>query len=214
MKLPEPLEFGWKMKPLQSAQTALKHLEDGRLELTIVHDVLKGITPAMLHWWFSNIGGEMTYQGNKGYTRYRVWHPRDHIHWELARASANGKAEAGAVFRIVEAFGRNPKFAIDVREVVEKLDDTGIRLSNKIAGFEVSSLEHTFTPVPNGTLYRSRMLIGAKHWLIRKVFNRLLRPKVFSDDMGRAWLRHNIEEVGNLEFFLPELYMAQKEVNL
>jgi hypothetical protein len=25
---------------------------------------------------------------------------------------------------------------------------------------------------------------------------------------GRAWLKHNVEEVGNLEFFLPALYAA------
>jgi hypothetical protein len=209
MKLPQPLEFGWQMKPLESAQTALTQLKDGRLELTIIHDVLKSISPKMLFWWFSNIGGDMEYQG-KRYSRYRVWHPRDHIHWELARASANGQAGAGAVFRIVETFGRNPKFAIDVQEVVEKLDETGIRLSNRIAGVEVSSLEHTFTPVPNGTLYRSKMLIGMEHWLMQKVFNGLLRPKIFPDEMGRAWLKHNIEEVGNLEFFLPELYLAQR----
>jgi hypothetical protein len=26
--------------------------------------------------------------------------------------------------------------------------------------------------------------------------------------MSRAWLKHNVEEVGNLEFFLPALYGA------
>jgi hypothetical protein len=209
MKLPKPLEFGWTMKSLASAQTTIRRLEDGRLELTIVHDVLQHITPAMLYWWFGHIGGEMTYQG-KSYPRYRVWHPQDHIHWALARASANGKAEAGAVFRIVEMFGRNPQFAIDVQEVVEKLDEMGIRLSNRLAGLEVSSLEHTFTPAANGTLYRSRMLVGVEHGLLGGVVNNWIRPRVFPDKMGRAWLKHNIEEVGNLEFFLPELYLAQR----
>lgn len=207
MNLPQPLEFGWKMKPIESAQTALKHLPDGRVELTIIHDVLKGITPQMLYWWFSNIGGEMEYRG-KVYNRYRVWHPYDHIHWSLAKPGPYGKAEAGAVFHIVEAFGRNPKYAIDVREVVEKLDETGIRLSNRRGGFEVSNLEHTFTAVPSGTLYRSRLLIGAEHPLLRSLFNQLIRPQVFPDQMGRAWLKHNIEEVGNFEFFLPQLYTS------
>lgn len=27
-----------------------------------------------------------------------------------------------------------------------------------------------------------------------------------SEDMGRAWLKHNVEEVGNFERFLPALY--------
>lgn len=208
MNLQEPLEFGWRMKPLESAQTALNHLPDGRLELTIVHDVLKGITPPMLYWWFGNIGGEVMYR-SKGHSRYRVWHPRDHIYWELVKPGPSGKAEAGATFRIVEAFGRNPKYAIDVHEVVEKLDETGIRLSGRVAGFEVSNLEHTFTPVADGTLYRSRMRVGAEHPLVSGLFNGIVRRRIFPDEMGRAWLRHNVEEVGNFEFFLPELYTSQ-----
>jgi hypothetical protein len=205
MELPAPLEFGWRMKPLESAKTTLQYLPDGRILLTISHDILKGITPQMLYWWFTHIAGDMEYQG-KSYSRYRVWHPRDHIHWALAKPGPNGKAEAGAVFHIVEAFGRNPSYYIDVHEVVEKLDETGIRLSNRRAGFEVSNLEHTFTPVSGGTLYRSRMTVGAEHPLVRTLLNRYVRPRIFPEAMARAWLKHNIEEVGNFEFFLPDLY--------
>jgi len=32
---------------------------------------------------------------------------------------------------------------------------------------------------------------------------------IFSDLMGPAWLRHNVEEVGNFERFLPELYARE-----
>jgi DAPG hydrolase PhiG domain len=212
LTLAKPLEFGWSMKPLDSAQTKLPHLPDGRLELTIVHDILKGITPQILFWWFSNIGGETTYQGQI-ISKYRLWHPHDHIHWELTQRGPNGTSEAGAIFRIVEAFGRNPKYQIDVLETVEKLDITGIRLSNRRAGFEVSNLEHTFTPVAGGTLYRSRMLIGVEHpWLLPHITNSILRQRVFPEAMARAWLKHNIEEVGNFEFFLPKLYTNAKSV--
>jgi hypothetical protein len=30
------------------------------------------------------------------------------------------------------------------------------------------------------------------------------------DAMGRRWLLHNIEEVGNLERFLPELHESER----
>ena len=43
-----PRPINWEMKPLSSAETGVKTLADGRLELTIRHDVLKGVTPAML----------------------------------------------------------------------------------------------------------------------------------------------------------------------
>jgi hypothetical protein len=39
--------------------------------------------------------------------------------------------------------------------------------------------------------------------------NRFVRPRLFPDDKARAWLRHNVEEVGNFEFFLPELYAKE-----
>jgi hypothetical protein len=37
----------------------VKTLDDGRLELSIRHDILKGVTPAMVDWWFRNIEGTM-----------------------------------------------------------------------------------------------------------------------------------------------------------
>jgi hypothetical protein len=48
MKLEDPLDFGWKMKTLKSAQTNFSITESGVLHLTIEHETLKGITPYML----------------------------------------------------------------------------------------------------------------------------------------------------------------------
>jgi hypothetical protein len=36
--------------------------------------------------------------------------------------------------------------------------------------------------------------------------NAWLRRRTFPDDKARAWLTHNVEEVGNFESFLPALY--------
>jgi hypothetical protein len=70
------------MKPVASARTTRKNLESGQLELTIDHDTILGVTPAMLRWWFENLGSDMRV-GGQTYPRYLLWHPRDHIHWEL-----------------------------------------------------------------------------------------------------------------------------------
>jgi hypothetical protein len=75
----------------------------------IRHDLLKGISPRMIEWWFGHIGGDMDVEGVR-LSKYLVWHPFDHIHWELARSGPDGRAAKGAQFRIVEAFGRNPVF--------------------------------------------------------------------------------------------------------
>jgi hypothetical protein len=204
-KLLAPRPFNWTMKTLDSAETGVKTLDDGRLELTIRHDILKGVTPAMLGWWFRNIEGVMEHMGQT-YPRYLIWHPIDHIHYEVARWAPDGTAGPGARFHLVEAFGGNPNYLVNSVADILKNDDTGITLSVRKFGLELMRLEHTFTPVPEGTLYASTMHVGTKALLARFLVNRLIRSRFFTEAMGRAWLKHNVEEVGNLESFLPALY--------
>jgi hypothetical protein len=198
-------DFGWQMKTLDTAQTRFDIDENNVFHLHIEHDIIQNVTPKMLLWWFQNIGGDMVCQGKK-YPKYLVWHPKDHIHWALVKTAPDGSVGVGSQFRIVEAFGRNTHFLVDSIEIVEKLDCTGIKLVKRILGVEVFSLQHDFIPVPNGTQYNSYMKVGVSKGLFGWVFNTIIRPFIFSKPMGEAWLKHNIEEVGNFEFFLPELY--------
>ena len=69
-----------------------------------------------------------------------------------------------------------------------------------------SSLEHQFIPVSNGTRYESRLLIGVDSTIGKFFVNPVIRPLFIGYEMAQAWLKHNVEEVGNFEFFLPELY--------
>jgi hypothetical protein len=204
-KLFPPRPIHWAMKPLDSAATTVKTLDDGRLELTIRHDILAGVTPAMLTWWFHNVEGAMEYMG-RTYTRYLIWHPIDHIHFELVGRAADGSAGPGARFHLVEAFGANPEFLVDGYADVLKNDETGITLSAKKLGMEIMRLEHTFHEVPEGTLYLSKMHIGTSTPLARSIVNPLVKSRYFTEAMGRAWLKHNVEETGNFQFFLPEFY--------
>ena len=209
-KLLPPRPFNWTMKPLDSAQTGVRTLDDGRLELTIRHDILKGVTPAMLGWWFRNVEGTMEHMGQT-YPRYLVWHPIDHIHFAVVRRAPDGTAGPGARFHLVEAFGASPSHLINSVADIPKNDDTGVTLSVRKFGLEVMRLEHTFTPVKGGTLYRSRMRVGTKAVPARFLVNPLIRSRFFTEATGRAWLKHNVEEVGNLEFFLPALYAAHAD---
>jgi hypothetical protein len=162
----------------------------------------------MLCWWFETLGQTMTWEG-RTYPRYLLWHPRDHIQWELAARSPTGGSGQGAHFRIVEAFAANPAYYVDSAEWVEKLDEEGIALVRRIAGVEVFRLEHRFGQAAGGASYRSRMTVGVASGLSRRPFNFFVRPKVFSDVMGTAWLTHNVEEVSMLENILPALYAAR-----
>lgn len=193
--------------PLRTVDTATVRYTSAphrRRRVTIDHRPLAGVTPAMLLDWFTHLGGTMDY-GGEVIDRYLAWHPIDHIRWELARPAPGpgGLAGEGARFRIVEAFGGRPEYRVDVVDRVEKLDETGIRLVQRVAGVIVFSLEHTWSADSAGAHYVSVLDIGARAPVFRPVNAHLCRR--FPDHMVRAWVRHNIEEVGQLEFLLPGL---------
>ena len=192
------------MRDVSSAVTRVHELSRHRRRLTIDHQPLEGVSPAMLHWWFRNIGGQMTYDGQQ-LQNYLVWHPEDHITWELAREAPGGGVAEGARFRIVEAFQARPEFYVDTTDTVEKLDETGIRLVRRVAGALVLQLEHTWSSCGTRTHYVSVLDIGARAPLFTPL-NWFLNVRQFPAPMAHAWLRHNVEEVGLFEHFLPDLY--------
>ena len=218
--LPAPLPGSWSFKPLSSARTGMTRLRNGELELTIKHDVIHGVTPEMLAWWFCHIDGTMEYAGQT-LPRYRVWHPFDHIAYRDLTVAADGSGSVGTRRHIVEAFGRNSHYLVNIVDRVVHLDETGILLATERAGItlgplhtpllpfarDMGTLEHTFHVTPRGTRYESRMVVGHDSLFGRLFLNRMVLPAlVLPEDMGRAWLRHNVEEVGHLESFLPLLY--------
>lgn len=191
--------------PLRSVGTATVRYADlphHRRRITIDHRPLAGITPAMLLDWFTHLGGSMRY-GDEVIDRYLAWHPIDHIKWELARQAPGGGAAEGARFRMVEAFGGRPEFKIDEVARVEKLDETGIRLVKRVAGVPVFQLEHTWSTGADGAHYVTVMDLGVRSALL-SVVNHVVRQR-FPGDKMRAWVKHNIEEVGQLEYLLPQL---------
>ncbi|WP_193042992.1 hypothetical protein [Mycolicibacterium baixiangningiae] len=197
--------------PLRSVDTAAVHIIAAprhRRRVTIDHRPLAGVTPAMLLDWFTHLGETMTY-GGEVIHRYLAWHPIDHIRWELARPAPGGGAADGARFRMVEAFGGRPEFTIDEVARVEKLDETGIRLVKRVAGAVFFQLEHTWSAGADGAHYVTVMDLGARSALLTPV-NRLV-SRHFPDDKLRAWVRHNIEEVGQLEYLLPALVSGEAE---
>ena len=208
IELPPPRPVPWKMKELSSAETELRTLADGRLFVRIRHDVLHGVTPRMLVWWFSHLEGDIEIAGRR-WPRYQIWHPIDHIAIRYARRRPDGTIGPGAQIHIREALGGRLDYLVDMVTTIEKLDETGFVHAPRPFGPEIARLEYTFTPVRDGTLYENSITFGPDLPLLRPLFNRVIRPRVFPEERARAWLKHNCEEVGNFEFFLPELYAAE-----
>jgi hypothetical protein len=191
--------------PLRSVDTATVRFADlphRRRRITIDHQPLAGISPAMLLDWFTHLGGTMSY-GGEVIDRYLAWHPIDHIKWELARPAPGGGAAEGARFHMVEAFGGRAEFMVDEVARVEKLDETGIRLVLRVAGIIVFQLEHTWSAGADGAHYVTVLDLGARSPLL-SVVNRVVGRR-FPEAKGQAWVKHNIEEVGQLEYLLPQL---------
>lgn len=207
-RVPEPLALPWGMKPMGSARYGIDTLPDGRTRHWIRHGVLAGVTPRMLAWWFAHLEGDVMVEG-RPVNRYRVWHPYDHVHASYARRLADGSVGPGAVIRLKEVLGADPRFVVDIHTEIEKLDEEGFIHNPVVHGIRgLARMEYTFRRVPEGTLYENCLVFGVTGWA-----GRWLRPLIervaFPAGKGEAWLRHNIEEVGMFENFLPALYRAE-----
>jgi hypothetical protein len=206
--LPPPLELPWPLKPLQSARTGREVLPDGRVKFWIVHEVIKGVTPQMLLWWFCHLEGDIEI-GGKRHDRYRVWHPLDHVRVSYARRRPDGTIGPGAAIALKEVLGRNPRYVVDVVTDIEKLDEAGFIHNPRAYGLSgFARMEYSFKAVAGGTLYENCLIFGKRAWWFRHI-RPLLEPLVFPAGQGEAWLRHNVEEVGCLENFLPDLYRRE-----
>lgn len=204
----EPVTVPWPLKPLGSAECGAERLPDGRLSYWIRHEVVKGVTPRMLVWWFSHLEGDIVVDGQR-INRYRAWHPYDHVHASYVRRRPDGSIGPGARIRLREYLGANPRYNVDTVTEIEKLDEEGYIHNPSLFGIRgLVRMEYTFTRVPGGTLYENRLLVGGvSGW--RRWASPLMQRFGFDEAHGLAWLRHNIEEVGLFEHFLPALYRQE-----
>ena len=205
---PEPVPMPWGLKPLGSATCGAERLADGRLSYWIRHDIVRGVTPRMLAWWFANLEGDVVIAGQR-INRYRAWHPYDHVHASYARRRPDGSIGPGAAIRLREYLGADPRYLVDTVTDIEKLDEEGFIHNPRLHGVSgLVRMEYRFTRVAEGTLYENRLLVGgAAGW--RRLASPLMQRFGFDHAHGLAWLRHNIEEVGQLERFLPALYREE-----
>jgi len=206
-QVPKPLDIRWSYKPLESAKSGFEILKDGRIRCWIEHEVIRGVTPQMLVWWFKHLEGDLDHEGQR-LNRYRVWHPHDHIAIEYSRRNADGSISVGCIIHLTEMLGANPKYLIDVHSLIVKLDEQGFAHRPRFHGLPLARMDYEFSPTANGTLYRNSLTVGAPG-ILGKPLNWLIRKFAFDEARGRAWTKHNIEEVGNFESFLPALYAAE-----
>lgn len=206
-KLKPAYDFGWQFRSVESADVVLTPLGDGLREILINHAPLSGVTTAMLEWWFQSFDRVATYRG-QALPAYHLWHPRDHVRVTFKR-DAEGRVAPGQPIAIQEVFGREPQFEADVRSVIHRWDRRGVGFHLDVMGHRVVELDHVFTDTSQGVDYRTRMRVGVGNGPLRRLINEVIVSRRFGPETVQAWIRHNIEEVGSLVDFLPELLEAR-----
>jgi hypothetical protein len=207
--LATPLRLPFPLKSVSSADSGMEKMPDGRMRYWIRHDIVRGVTPRMLDWWFRNLEGTIEFGGRR-YNRYRFWHPGDHVHASYASRLPDGTVGVGASIRLIEVLGRDERFVVDTTTHIERLDEGGYIHNPEFHGRTgFARMEYSFAPAPGGTLYENCLIVGGSSAVTRLMLNPLIERFGFTREQGRAWLRHNIEEVGMFENFLPDLYRKE-----
>lgn len=209
------------MRPVESARTSVHHRVDGRLEARIAHAPLRGVTSEMLAWWFEIFPDGPEAQEERMSTRktarvgeqdvplYWLWHPVDHFMVRLARRAPGGApglsegARAVLKERILDV--------LELDALVDGMSRDGIHLTMMRGPFRLGDLRHTFVDTPEGLAYRSRLIVGSTLPLLGPLINLVAKRFIFTEAMLDRWLRHNVEEVGNFEQFLPALFEQRHE---
>jgi hypothetical protein len=192
-ELPPARPINWEYKKVEDAPfTEIRTLEGGRIRIECQHEIIRGVTPEMLVWWFKYLDKDMIHNGVL-HPRYHVWHPRDHIKVEVLDPGLNG-AQVGSKIHAVEVLGRNPNYLHEFVATLMKLDASGFRMERQIEG-HFSFNEKTWTQLAEGT-QQNTVIEGA-----------------FSEEKAHVILRHLVEEIGNFEYFLPELFWQYNAAN-
>ena len=179
---------------------------------------MPGVTPVMWDWWFAWHGSEAQ--------RYKLWHPRAHMHAAWADGRADLSDYIGRTSRVVEYVG-NQRLNLGIRFVHPAslgLDEARLTRDGEVAicargsmagtPMETGWLIHHVRPVSGGSEMRSRFWLAGSNIrprgmpgpvgaLLGRVAAKLAP---LTSNMAVELLVHCAQEMNHLAGILPELY--------
>lgn len=219
---PEQVAHGSPVSPLMVSHGYA--LEPGGGLRVALRTPMPGVTPAMVDWWFG--------WHSDSPERYKLWHPRAHVHAEWLRPpppGSEGRARYVGQTSIVDEYvgGELGRFAVQF-VAPESLGFDAGRLREDVATavcaraglthlpIDAGYLVHEVLAVPGGSEMRSYFWLGGRYAGARgggplgalaiSLARRVLRP---TEGDARALFTHCAEEMAHLVTFLPALYRQQ-----
>ena len=195
-------------------QTNYQYLDNGQLLIEISHAPLIDITPKMLHWFYQHLPVSSVQLGSQTIPWYQILHTYEHnLMTVLEPKNINTKALTNKnitaeLLHKEEWFG---PYNSQGDERVISMSEQGIIVNLELAGLTFGEIHHNFAQIPEGTQYKVNAIIGSDLPIISPIINLIIRYKLFPEPMIKHWIKHQVEEVNNLNAFLPQLYIAPKQ---
>ena len=200
----------WDYPKVSEAKVHTEINSDGKLVIELEHPLLKGVTPEMVSWWYKNLAaGKATMQGTE-YDFYQLFHLTEHGQTRVIEPATDGSKGmgVGALVYRQEKFG---PFLSKGKGRVLAFDQTGFTVSPVMGPLSFGKIEHHFEAKEEGTLYSVKSVLGSDAPVIGPILSLYIRTKQFPPDVVQEWIRHQVEEVGSLPHFLPQLYQEQSQ---
>lgn len=229
LSMPAARDFGWTLKPNESAHFDIQKRPNGQFSVVLNHALLRGVHAEMIHWWFRNftrLSVRLTdTPGYEGQTvpGYWLWHPQDHLSAELSGPlAADGTPRAGTKIHIREAMQYEKygwKYPVDAKLQVHYVGADGWAMGKTLPFFgPVMMLRIHYRDVYDGddhlgAHYHYEVVIGASsNNPIARLLNGRLSSE-FGPEFFEAWQRHNVIEVGTFENHLPVLFAQRDDLS-
>ena len=205
-----PRQLPWAVPDYTKARYGHEILPDGRIQMQITHLPLIGITPEMLAWFYKVLPISTVEIAGTTYPLYHIFHLSEHGRVWVAEPAVDGSPGmgVGALVARQEWFGR---FDSQGAGRITEFSSKGMTVRPEVAGIHLGEIRHQYEATPTGARYRVDSLIGVDWPLFGPAVNWLLRTTTFTEPMLVEWERHQIEEVGMLQHFLPRLFWQHAE---
>jgi hypothetical protein len=196
------------LRAVTGATTRRVPLKNGAYLINIVHENLSGVTPKMLEWWFTHFPYyAVALPDGDVVSAYRLWHPHDHQRVKIKRHSLSGQLgmTVGARLELRGSWGALPRKSV-LR--IRHMNQRGLLADILFGPWVIGVIDERFEPSYSGTQLVTTLRLRRDQFAWLRPF----RLSWFSPVVLDAWVKHKIEEVGNLERVVPPLFHSAGKI--